>query len=315
MTELISLICPSCDGPIAAVRLLDKAPVAKRFEDCLRRCEACGVAASNAAHSRDVTFIYRDPLENIPIESREGAIDALSRSLNVRSRQSKRSRFGFTTSEDALTWVVFTYLLRSGQLVAALQRIELIAEKTPTTAPVLLLWGVPIGTTTRGIELRSQLRTLCASLKEDPTSFSEPDVIIDFGEGGLVFIEVKYRSGNDQKLDSYLGWSRYESAAGMTWQFDEVKASGCYELARNWRLLKGLANDRPATLVNLGPAKLFSGAEGERLTRFINALSPDEHSQFKKVGWSDLLEVVLTTAPNWIVQYCESRFDAVNQAQ
>jgi hypothetical protein len=114
MTELISLICPSCDGPIAAVRLLDKAPVAKRFEDCLRRCEACGVAASNAAHSRDVTFIYRDPLENIPIESREGAIDALSRSLNVRSRQSKRSRFGFTTSEDALTWVVFTYLLRSG---------------------------------------------------------------------------------------------------------------------------------------------------------------------------------------------------------
>jgi hypothetical protein len=222
MTELISLICPSCDGPIAAVRLFDKAPVAKRFEDCLRRCVACGVAASNAARSRDVTFIYRDPLENIPIESREGAIDALSRSLNVRGRQSKRSRFGFTTSEDALTWVLFTYLLRSGQLVAALQRIELIAEKKPTTAPVLLLWGVPIGTTTRGIELRSQLRTLCASLKEDPTSFSEPDVIIDLGEGGLVFIEVKYRSGNDQKLDNYLGWSRYESAAGITWRFDEV---------------------------------------------------------------------------------------------
>jgi hypothetical protein len=68
-----------------------------------------------------------------------------------------------------------------------------------------------------------------ASLKENFTSFSEPDVIIDLGEGGLVFIEVKYRSGNDQKLDSYLGWSRYESAAGMTWRFNEVKASGCYE--------------------------------------------------------------------------------------
>ena len=111
-----------------------------------------------------MTFIYRDPLENIPIASREGVIDALSQSLNLRNRESKRSRFGFTTSEDALTWVVFTYLLRSGQLVATLRRVGLIAQESLTTAPVLLLWGVPIGTTTRGIEIRSQLSSLCTSL-------------------------------------------------------------------------------------------------------------------------------------------------------
>jgi hypothetical protein len=137
MSELSALTCPSCGGLIAAAKYLDKVPVAKRFEDCLRRCAFCGVAASNAAHSEDVTFIYRAPLENIPIASREGALDALSQSLNVRSRQSKRSRFGFTTSEDALTWVVFTYLLRSGQLVVALKRVGLIAEEALTTAPVL----------------------------------------------------------------------------------------------------------------------------------------------------------------------------------
>jgi tetratricopeptide (TPR) repeat protein len=112
MPALVSLTCPSCDGPIAAVNYIDRVPVAQRFDDCLRRCETCGVAASNAAHSQDVTFIYRDPLENIPIASREGVIDALSQSLNLRNRESKRSRFGFTTSEDALTWVVFTGLNR-----------------------------------------------------------------------------------------------------------------------------------------------------------------------------------------------------------
>src|SRR5438045_3376353 len=120
MPELMSLKCPSCDGSIAAVTYFDKLLAANGFKDCLRRCEFCGkVAASNAARSQDVTFIYRDPLDNIPEASREGAIVALSQSLNERNRGSKLIRFGFTTSEDALTWVVFTYLLRSGQLVAA----------------------------------------------------------------------------------------------------------------------------------------------------------------------------------------------------
>jgi hypothetical protein len=307
MPELMSLTCPSCDSSIAAAMYRDKVPVAKGFEDCLRRCESCGIAASNAAHSQNVTFIYRDPLENIPITSREGAFDALSQSLNVRSRQTKRSRFGFTTSEDALTWVVFTYLLRSGQLVATLRRVGLIAEETLTDVPVLLLWGVPIGAATRGAEIRKQLSTLCASLKESPTSFSEPDVIIDLGEGGLVFVEVKYRSRNDQRPDGYSGWSRYESAAEMIWRYPEVRASGCYELARNWRLLMGLADGRSATLVNLGPARLFSGAEGARLERFVNALGPAKGTQFKIVTWPDLLRVVLAAAPDWFIQYCSSR--------
>jgi hypothetical protein len=93
----------------------------------------------------------------------------------------------------------------------------------------------------------------------------------------------------------------------VTWRFQEVKASGCYELARNWCLLKGLAADRSATLVNLGPARLFSGAEDERLDSFVNALNSDERSKFKKVVWSDLLGAALTTAPDWFVQFCASR--------
>jgi hypothetical protein len=66
------------------------------------------------------------------------------------------------------------------------------------------------------------LSDLCASLREDPNSFSEPDVIVDLGEEGLMFIEVKHCSGNDLKPADYCGWSRYESAARLGWRIENV---------------------------------------------------------------------------------------------
>jgi hypothetical protein len=132
-----------------------------------------------------VTYIYRDPLKNIPIESREGASGALSRALNIRNRESKTRRFGFSTSEDAVTWVVFTYLLRSGQLFAALLRAGIVAAEIPITRPMLLLWGVPIDNDVWGAAIRKQLCDLCTRLREQPDSFSEPDVIIDLGKHRL----------------------------------------------------------------------------------------------------------------------------------
>jgi hypothetical protein len=279
--------------------------VATKFDDCLRRCDPCGIAVSNGADSRYVTYIHRDSLNNIPIESRKGAGEALRNAFNVRNRKSKEIRFGFSTSEDAVTWVVFTYLLRSGQLSAALARTQIVDE-TSTLEPTLLLWGVPAENSPRGAEIRNQLGKLCSHLGEDSNSFSEPDVIIDFGEAGIIFIEVKYRSTNDRKLAGYPGWSKYESAARWG-QFGGVKASGCYELARNWCLLKGLAGDRPARLINLGPDKLFRGREGARLDHFVGALDLDARSHFMKVRWSDLLGPDLGEAPDWFVQYCKSR--------
>jgi len=167
--------------------------MATRFDDCLRRCETCGIGASNASDPDAVTYIHRDPLGNIPSESREGAIETLAQALNVRNRESKLRRFGFSTSEDAVTWVVFTYLLRSGLLIEALRRAELIPDGIVTAEPTLLLWGARIEGGARGAEIRRQLSDLCASLHEDPNSFSEPDVMVDLGAQGLIFIEVKLR--------------------------------------------------------------------------------------------------------------------------
>jgi hypothetical protein len=303
MPHLAALICPGCDRQIAAVECTGKTPVTREFRDCLRRCDPCGIGASNTINRP--TYIYRDPLANIPIESREGAGEALSHALNARNRKSKRLRFGFDTSEDAVTWVVFTYLLRSDRFLSTLKRFGLISIQNFTSKPTLLLWGHPIDHGGRGPEIRERLEKLCTSLGEDPNSFSEPDVIIDLGGEGLVFIEVKYLSGNDWKPPNYDGWRRY-STPRLTWRFDDVKASGCYELARNWCLMNNLSNGRPATLVSLGPATLFEGAEGDRLDYFVAALG-DERVHFKKLTWSELLGNDFEGMPEWFVQFCRDR--------
>ena len=227
-------------------------------------------------------------------------MEVLSQALNVRNREGKYSRFGFSTSEDAVTWVVFTHLLRSGHLPEVLNRAGLVSNETMRSIPTLLLWGVPIGSSRRGLEIRQQLTELCVLLGEDPNSFSEPDVIVDFGTNGLLFIEVKHHSGNDWKASDYRGWSRYSEAPHVTWQFDSVKASGCYELARNWCFMNSLAGGRPATLINLGPAKLFDGAERARLENFVSALGANERARFKTLKWSDFLSG--ESSPEWFVK-------------
>jgi hypothetical protein len=122
-------------------------------------------------------------------------------------------------------------------------------------------------------------------------------------EDGLIFIEVKYRGPNDTQPADYPQWARY--TCGLAWRVEDVMASGCYELARNWCLLKRLAGERPATLVNLGPANLFRGEEGARLDRFVAALGTDERSHFKKLRWCRLLGTDFTS--NWFVQFCRDR--------
>jgi hypothetical protein len=292
----------------AALRLpLVEIRAAGSFKDCVRRCEACGIGASNGDRSH-VTFIYSEPLMNVPKDCREGAKEVLARALNVQSRGSKLRRFGFSTSEDAVTWVVFTYLLRANRLLATLRRAELVsAGAAPGAPPTLLLWGVPVGDGCHGEEIRSRLKQVCGALGEDPASLSEPDVIVDLGDDGLLFIEVKYRSGNDQGPRDDSHWSRYATAPELGWNIDGIKASGCYELARNWCLLTTLADARPATLANLGPAGLFSGAEGARLDSFIAALGTPRSSRFRKITWREFLDAVTEDAPLWFTEFLRSR--------
>jgi hypothetical protein len=114
-------------------------------------CESVG--ASNGRDPKTVTYIFRNPTEAIPEECRSGAEAVLRNALNERNRRSKLTRFGFMpTSEDAVTWVIFTHLLKAGLLPSALTAIGIERASEIETQPLLLLWGVPIGSDKAGIE-------------------------------------------------------------------------------------------------------------------------------------------------------------------
>ena len=146
----------------------------------------------------------KNPLQCVPIEVRQGLNEALDTSLNIRSRSSKRFRCGFETSEDALTWTVFRFLLDSGFLAGRLAHLTgrdgFVRTLFFCSGAVLFLARPAPARCSR-----STGRHPSKSLGEDPQSHSEPDVIVDFGKEGVVVVEAKDRSSNDRKVATYSG--------------------------------------------------------------------------------------------------------------
>jgi hypothetical protein len=313
--ELPAIRCARCGESVEPVRYVAEAnggaPTASSFDSCLRVCRNCNLAYSNARDPERVVLIHGDPLENVPAQVRSGLAEALASSLNIRNRPNKRVKFGFETSEDAVTWTVFRYLHESGLigqvLEACLPAAAGIAASLAKSQPPTLLWGspVPAGDERAGA-IRTRLESLLSSLGENPESYSEPDVLIDFGAAGLVIIEVKYRSPNDNKDPDYGGWSRYMDQSGAFTDEGRTRKSGEYELARNWRFGWSLAEDRPLWLVNLGPSGLFTEPEGARLAAFEAALSQTSSRRFVRLTWPEFLGAI-HTPPDWLTAFTEDR--------
>jgi hypothetical protein len=288
------LQCPSCGVTFAA--LCPKSQASTRFEDCYRRCEPCGIGLSNARISP--TVIYRDPLHNVPHQVRDGLLETLSDALNVRNRENKLLKFGFSTSEDALTWTVFSYLQRTLQLRDVLNGV---LSMSFVNEPSLLLWGVPVPRSPSGYCVRDRLTEISNQLGENPLSRTEPDVVCDFGSEGLVVVEVKYRSPNDIKSWRE-GYNRYLSGLAFE-DMSPILASGLYELARNWRFGWELAGRRPMVLVNLVLAARAS--EGKRIESFRSGLRGSDIRKFVQLNWHEFLGNV--QLEDWIGDYLQAK--------
>jgi hypothetical protein len=293
LPSLPELTCPGCQTILApdmsAVR------TATAYPDCLRRCDECGVGFSNARTGP--TLIYRSPEQNVPEEVRSGVLDVLGQALNIRNRPQKLVKFGFSTSEDALTWTVFRYLQQSEHLALVFRALGVV--QCQTGEPTVLYWGTPSRHSQAGDELRSRLIAICNELGENPLSRSEPDIILDFGDAGVVVIEVKYRSPNDRRPFD----ARYTKYVWNTTAFSDAEAvgrSGLCELARNWRIGVDLAAGRPFILMNL--VKRVEGAE--QMAQFCSGLSTVKGS-FRTILWKKLISVF--AQPEWLQRYLSTR--------
>lgn len=265
------------------------------FEDCLRKCETCGVGFSNSISGQ--TRIYRNPLDNIPQESRAGALETLARALNELNRRQKRVKFGFSTSEDALTWTVLTYLRESAQLQKLVRHCANVAD---CNEPELLLWGVP--QSCRGLLIRTRIEGICDRIGECWKRRSEPDVIMDFGTRGVVVVEVKYTSGNEKKAfraehDKYFTGTDAFAAP------ERVRSSRLYELVRNWRIGVDLADGRPLALLNL----VVKNREPKEIESFRSGLNPCKGT-FNVITWAEFLGGIQVTES--MSQYLNEKFGA-----
>jgi hypothetical protein len=291
--ELDSLRCPVCNALL--VPGLSARRSVQRFEDCLRKCDSCRVAFSNAR--RNPVQIWADPEANVPEQVRGGLASVLSRSVNITNRPNKRSKFGFGTSEDAVTWTVFRYFQDHG----ALGRLAKAAEHAMAVAQArLVLWGVEVPPVLDGVsDIETRLEAISRQLSESPNRRTEPDAIVDFGDDGVMFIEAKLSSGNDQLKADHPNWDRYLGAGFR--DCATIGTTGLYELSRNWRFAKELADGRPFTVVNLGPSSVFAE---ERLAIWARCLDAAA-GRFTTLSWHRLLSTV--PLQPWMSRFCHER--------
>ncbi len=284
-----------------------KRPSARTYGDCLRQCLTCKVGFSNARTSP--TLIHDDPAGNVPIEVRHDVIETLGKAINVLNRNNKIRKFGYSTSEDAVTWTVFSFLSKHrpdllsqvGKNVFALQPSEEVS---------VLLWGVPITPSRRGTEVQETLLSVLQSkpLLEDPHSLSEPDVILDYGDAGVVIIEVKYTSPTKETVSKSDKWDRYLQCDGVFRDCVKAKDSNLYELVRNWRIARDLAGKRPYTLVNLAKAAMLENTKG--MDDFTDSLQTSSNHRFLPLPWKCFLTALRKESgslPPWLIKYLRCR--------
>ncbi len=288
------LVCPSCKRLLKVRYGARRAPAC--FHDCLRRCDACRVGYSNALE--DPAIIWEDPCQNLPEEMRSGALDAVALAANVHNRNSKRFRFGFSTSEDAVTWVIFGWLGRQGQDFLA-DNLARNLGLVPGTKPKVLLWGAPLGNDLTARPLSQGLQKVSTRLGERPSFRSEPDIILDFGDAGLAVIEVKVNSGNISKTKrrKFGRYVRSEAFADPKGTID----GGGYQLARNWRIGWKLAAGRPFRLVNLSKTR-----ECQR-QKFEDCLAQTPSARFQHLRWQDFFRIAKNPNqwPEWMIAWLD----------
>jgi hypothetical protein len=164
------------------------APSASGYASCLRRCEVCGIGFSNAktGNISGLTLILREPFAQMPIWLSEDSDSALDQCLNRAHAAKKRMDFQSLHSEDHVTWTVTKLLQREGALGRAFGHPD-------CREPDLLIWGAPVPyeRNPHGHALRERVIAHLNDLNEQPRFRTEPDLVLDFGNNGVVIVEAK----------------------------------------------------------------------------------------------------------------------------
>ncbi len=223
----------------------------------------------------------------------------------MQHHQNQIENFGFSTSEDALTWTVFKFLHDTGQLATCLELSGLGNRPPNERPPSLLIWGAPVpldqNANEHGWALRQRLISISEWLLENQGSRTEPDVVIDMGQFGIVIVEVKHTSPTRQRSRIMTGGTRIYPEG------HPIRASLCY------RACPQLAIRNRTRLVSAMPlyarlarTKTLFQEQDELIGGFEACLPPQGLARFRRLTWNSLLATI-TDPPEWLVRYVQAR--------
>lgn len=277
--SLDKIKCPQCGELINPKN--EPIKPAYSYNSCLRICEKCELGFSNSR--KNPTVIYKSHLNNIPELLRQDIDYSLDNSINIMNRKNKKNKFGFSTSEDALTWSFFKYFAINNKYRDLLNLLNIDSEESYFE---IYLWGTSICKPVSDLSFIKEYMEISDSFNEVPMKRTETDVIIKLLDK-LIFIEVKYLSPNEIKTNQDI-FKKYQIPDV---DLEELIKSEHYELLRNWAFVSKLSKGSKFELINLAPKKLFKDKNHNKLSQFENSLR-STNGKFVKLSWEEILEKI-----------------------
>jgi hypothetical protein len=294
--------CPMCGGKTACKQdLLGKHPKQYGFH---AHCPQCHASFSNAKDPKKRVVVW-DMVESNTYPQDKNTIARLrtiiAQSMNKTNRKKKEPDMCNENSEDALTWSVFNTLEKSFLLERVFASLSVASDQPAQGDTRIYYWGYNDKYPDDKV-IQEYVGVL--NLAGEPTwpgGYSEPDILLFSPKHGLINIEVKYMSPNDDKLREHSNQKRNDRAQKMLdigkkyVKTTQVKDWIWYELLRMWVpgcLVAEHMNMQSFTLVNLLPKSLLEKEKGQVFTDMKKCIKQNEHFQFKQVAWEDFMQTV-----------------------
>jgi hypothetical protein len=295
-------ICISCKRETKIDALKDgKRP--QRYDDCRYKCENCRIGYSNGKYP---TAIYENYKDNIPNQLHDRLDDILDSSLNIKNRKNKKNKISFCTSEDALTWIFFSYFSKYEKTENLMEILGFDRELIDN----IYFWGTAYKKTEESDSFRKQMEHILINyFNEKKKLLSEPDIIIKT-KTKLIFCEIKLGSGNYSKksVDKY---EKYISNDYFS-DTEKIHESKCYELIRNWSILNKISKGEKVYLFNIGINEIFDKEDSKPyLNYFIESIN-NKNAFLRKRWVSDIISRInKDDVEDWFYQGISQRISFV----
>jgi hypothetical protein len=214
-------------------------------------------------------------------------------------KEDKKIKIGFYNSEDAFTWIFFSYVLK-------FQNKKLLLDLLKIDEDIIDIYFWGSGYKNINIEFRAKLEDILKKeYFENDEYYTEPDIIIET-KSKIYFAEIKLKSNNDFNFIKDNKYLKEEFFSNI----DHVARSNCYELVRNWSIGNSIANcfQKDYILLNIGIKEVFE-TKTEEINMFRLSLSHPEN--FRVLYWNDIIPMIKNNADIWYYESLYNRYDFV----